>query len=134
MNTNNIFQAFLSQWVRWLNRLCCNFRAIIQIFLYSTFLYIDLDDLMDITDYLLEFNETQIYHLGLVLGLRYTTMVEIKQSPTFRDDMIAAWLAKKDDVGKKGGPTWRNLANAMRHKRLTQNGLADRIASDKGLL
>ena len=89
---------------------------------------------MEITDYLLEFNEKQIYDLGLVLGLRYATVVEIKRSATYRDDMIAAWLAKVDDVGKKGGPTWRNLSNAMRHKRLTQNGIADKIASDKGFL
>ena len=61
-------------------------------------------------------------------------MVEIKRSATYRDDMIAAWLSKVDDVGKKGGPTWRNLSDAMRHKRLKQNGLAEKIASDKGLL
>ena len=48
--------------------------------------------------------------------------------------MIAAWLQKEDDVTRRGLPTWETLVKALRNDRVNQNGVADKIASDKNVL
>ena len=52
-------------------------------------------------------------------------------SETFRDDMIAAWLQKEDQVTKRGVPTWDTLVKALRDRRVNQTGVADKIEADK---
>ena len=59
------------------------------------------------------------FDLGIQLGLKHSRLRDIEfENP--RDvsrckiDMIAAWLKKKDDVAKKGGPTCKQLAEALR--------------------
>ena len=52
-------------------------------------------------------------------------------SETFRDDMIAAWLQKEDQVTKRGVPTWETLVKALRDRRVNQTGVADKIEVDK---
>ena len=59
------------------------------------------------------------FELGIQLGLKHSRLRDIEiENP--RDvsrckiDMIAAWLKKKDDVAKKGGPTCKQLAEALR--------------------
>ena len=84
--------------------------------------------MIEITDYLFELDMVTIYHLGLVLGLSHHRMNEMKDSLTFLDDMIAAWLQKVDQVGI---PTWENLVKALRHKRVGQTGIASEIEKDK---
>ena len=94
------------------------------------FLYIHTasDDHIDITDYLLELEKNHIYHLGLVLGLSQSRVKGMMDSSTtFLDDVIAAWLRREDQVKYKGLPTWKNLVKALRHPRLNQNGVADKI-------
>ena len=83
---------------------------------------------MEITDYLLRLDKPSIYHLGVALGFSHHRMKEIKDSETFLDDMIAAWLQKVDQVGV---PTWQRLVKALRHRRVGQTGIASEIEKDK---
>ena len=55
----------------------------------------------------------------------------MKDSETFRDDMIAAWLQKEDQVTKRGVPTWETLMKALRDCRVNQTGVADKIETEK---
>ena len=84
--------------------------------------------MIEITDYLLELDKTHVYHLGLVLGLSHHRVKQMKDSETFLDDMITAWLHKVDQVGI---PTWQRLVEALRHKRVGQTGIASEIEKDK---
>jgi len=84
--------------------------------------------LIEITDYLFELNKTHIYHLGLVLGLSHHRLKDMKDSETFLDDMIAAWLQKVDRVEV---PTWQSLVKALKHQRVKQTGIASEIEKDK---
>ena len=88
-------------------------------------------DLLDITDYLLVMEKAHIYNLGLVLGIRQTKLKALKDSDTFLDDAISAWLRKEDQVTEKGDPSWTVLVNALQHPRVGQSGIADKIAKDK---
>ena len=56
-----------------------------------------------------------------------------EDSDTFKEDMIAAWLQKEDQVTRRGLPTWETLVNALRDDQVKQNGVADKIAMDKNL-
>ena len=55
----------------------------------------------------------------------------MRDSDTFRDDMIDAWLQKEDQVLKRGMPTWETLVKALRDRRVNQTGVADRIETEK---
>ena len=52
-------------------------------------------------------------------------------SETFRDDMVAAWLQKEDQVLKQGVPSWKSLVKALRNRRVNQTGVAETIETDK---
>ena len=88
-------------------------------FLHSFFLSLDLaeKDLLEITDYLLNMEKHHIYHLGLVLGLTQTKLKAMKESDSFLNDVIAAWLRKEDNVKEKGEPSWTVLISALKHRR-----------------
>ena len=88
---------------------------------------------MEITDYLLNMEKAHIYNLGLVMGLRQNKVKTMRDSDTFLDDVIAAWLRKEDNVKKMGEPSWTVLINALKHPRVRQIGIADDIAKNKGL-
>ena len=69
-------------------------------------------------------------NLGLALGLSYHTLKSIRT--TERDiadqcmrEMIAAWLAKKDNVPRIGTPSWPVLQAALRE--IGENQVADHI-------
>ena len=89
------------------------------------------DDLLEITDYLFELDKTHIYHLGLVLGLSKHRVDGLMDSRSFLDDVITAWLQKVDQVKKRGAPTWQRMVEALRHQRIGQSDIADRIERDK---
>ena len=95
------------------------------------FTHAAIADLCDVTNYLLELGQTCIYSLGLILGLDYRRLKTMGGSETFRDDVIAAWLQREDNVIGKGLPTWSALVKALRHPRLNKTGLADKIATEK---
>ena len=88
-------------------------------------------DLVDITNYLLFMEKAHIYSLGLVLGIRQTKLKALKDSDSFLDDTISAWLRKEDQVTEKGEPSWTVLVDALKHPRVGQSGIADKIAKDK---
>ena len=90
------------------------------------------DDFMEITEYLIDLEKTDVYNLGLVLGLSWRKVVAKMESKTFLDDIITAWLQKEDQV--KGQPSWTVLVSALKHRRVGQTGIASTIAKDKGLL
>ena len=101
----------------------------------SLFLFLDLaeNDLLEITDYLLNMEKNHIYHLGLVLGLTQPKLKAMKDCDTFLDNVIAAWLRKEDYVKDKGEPSWTVLISALKHPRVGQTGIANDIAKDKGI-
>ena len=71
--------------------------------------------------------------MGLTLGLHQPHLKEMKTSEMFRDDVIAAWLQKEDQVVKLGIPTWETLVKALVHPRVNQTGVASKIAADKNV-
>ena len=95
----------------------------------------DEKQLVDITVYLASMQRDDIYKLGLVLGLSDTKLREKRDlhSCTFLEDVVAAWLHKEDYVKDKGEPTWTVLIKALKHTRVNQTGIADKIAKDRGL-
>ena len=91
------------------------------------------EDFLDITEYLVDMEKTDVYHLGLVLGLSQHKLMAKIDSKTFLDDVISAWLRKEDQVIKRGKPSWRVLVSALMNRRVGQTGIATNIAKDKGL-
>lgn len=90
----------------------------------------DTSDLLDITDYLIDLDQDTIYHLGMVFRLRRAQIEEWRgDPPTFLDNVVSAWLRMEADKGQK--PTWRTLIEDLRHKRIRQNGIANKIAKEK---
>ena len=55
----------------------------------------------------------------------------MRDSETFRDDMIDAWLQKEDQVTERGKPTWDTLVKALKHPRVNQAGVANKIEEEK---
>ena len=91
-----------------------------------------IDDLVEVTDYLLDLEKTDIYNLGLALKLKQPEVKQMRDSETFRDDMIAAWLEQKEDqVAKKGKPTWETLVKALKNPRVKLTEIAEIIQRDK---
>ena len=76
-------------------------------------------------------DKTHIYRLALVLGLSEHRAESMKESATFLNDVVAAWLQKTDQVMTRGVPTWRQLVEALKDKTVGQNGIASTIATDK---
>ena len=99
--------------------------------LHLPFIHAAIGDLVQVTDYLLALQHIDIYNLGLTLGLHQPHLKEMKTSETFRDDVIAAWLQKEDQVLKMGTPTWETLVKALRHPRVNQTGVACKIEAEK---
>ena len=89
-----------------------------------------IDDVLEVTNYLLGLTQTDIHNLGLTLGLNHSHLKNMASSETFRDDMIAAWLQKEDQVTKRGVPTWKMLVKALRDRRVNQTGVADKIETE----
>lgn len=79
---------------------------------------------------MLDFKKDDIYNLGLTLGLNQPHVKNMRDSDTFRDDVIASWLQKEDLVAKTGEPTWNTLAKALRDRRVNKAKVADQIKSD----
>ena len=99
----------------------------------TTCTHTDIGDLVDVTDYLLHLGKAEIHNLGLTLGLYHPHLKSMRDSETFREDMIAAWLQKEDQVIKMGVPTWETLVKALRHPRVNQTGLAEKIETEKNI-
>ena len=91
------------------------------------------DDLVDITDYLMELDKSHIYNLGLVLGLARRRVADLRDSCgsslEFLDAVVLHWLQRVDRVGEV---SWLALVTALRHPRLGQTGIAETIATQHG--
>ena len=72
-----------------------------------------------------------VYNLGLVLGLDLQRVKVIKDSDTFLDDVLAAWLRREDNVEKRDTPSWRTLVKGLNHPSLGQSAVASDICRDK---
>ena len=55
----------------------------------------------------------------------------MRESDTFQEDMIAAWLLKEDQVLKKGKPTWETLVKALRSPKVGKTEVARKIEAEK---
>ena len=98
-----------------------------------SFMFTAINDLLDVSDYLINFGPTDIYNLGLTLGLSHVRLRNMRDSDTFREDMIAAWLQREDQVTRRGVPTWNTLVRALQNPRVNQTGVAGTIATDRGV-
>ena len=90
-----------------------------------------IQDLAEITVYLHPLSKTTVFNLGLVLGLDYSRLKPLTESPAFLTDMLAEWLLRVDQVQKVGVPTWRRLVEALRDPRVGQSRIASKIEQDK---
>ena len=93
----------------------------------------DDGDILEIADYLINLDKTQVYHLGIILGLSQRKVKTMEDSKTFLDDILTAWIRKEDYVERRGLPTWETLVRALRHPRIGQTGLANDISRDKNI-
>ena len=90
---------------------------------------------MEVTGYLKDLNKSQIYDLGLVLGLDYHHVVDLEENCSsnrrFLDAVVVSWLQKEDRVKDV---SWTALITALQNDRLRQTGIADRIATQHGMV
>ena len=97
-------------------------------------LFTGMDDLVEVTGYLKDLNKSQIYNLGLVLGLDYHHVVDLRDNcgcnQDFLDRVVVSWLRKEDGVKDV---SWTALIAALRNDRLRQTGIADNIAAQHGM-
>ena len=73
--------------------------------------YTAIHDHFEVTQYLPNLTQAHIHKLGqtlgLTLGLYHRHLKSMRDSDTFSDDMIYAWL-------RRGVPTWKTLVKALR--------------------
>ena len=86
---------------------------------------------LEIITYLLPLGKTDLCRLGVVLGLTWHKVNTLKNSDSFLDELVNAWLQKEDYVEVTAVPTWRNLVAALRHVTMGKTGLAREIHRDK---
>ena len=101
------------------------------VLLAASFTYTAIDDVGKVTEYLVDLQPADIHNLGIALGLSYPHLKTMESSNTFRNDMIASWLQKEDQVTEKGVPTWKTLVEALRQESVKHKGVAERIETDK---
>lgn len=91
------------------------------------------DDLVEITDYLMDLDKSEIYHLGLVLGLSRRRVVDLRDNRAsnleFLDSVVLHWIQRLDRVTEV---SWVALVRALLHPRLGQTGIATTIANKYG--
>ncbi len=57
-------------------------------------------------------------NIGAGLGLTYETLRK-KSTEKFHEEMVKAWLLKKDSVATVGIPTWKSLIAVLQEKNFT---------------
>ena len=76
-----------------------------------------------------DLNQQEVKDLGLALGLYRNTFHKMSP-PTTHDDIIEAWLKRKDNViGICGTTTWRALAKGF--QAVEQHGCVENIRRGK---
>ena len=88
---------------------------------------------MEITYQLMELEQSDIYNLGLVLGLAHRRVMDLKQNSrsnlAFLDSVVLHWLQRDDRVKEV---SWAALVKALLHQRLGHTGIATSIAAKYG--
>ena len=91
------------------------------------------EDLVEITDQLMDLNQPEIYNLGLVLGLAHRRVVDLRENSrsnqAFLDAVVLHWLQRDDRVKEV---SWAALVKALLHQRLGHTGIATSIAEKYG--
>ena len=59
-------------------------------------------------DYIKTLTVDEIGEIGLALGLSFATLRSLSTS-NYHDEMVRAWLTRKDNVTATGVPTWKLL-------------------------
>ena len=93
-----------------------------------------MNDLLDVSGYLLDLGKEQMKTLGQILGLSHRTVSNSYESSTntaYLNDILTAWLLQQDEVGENGLPSWITLTTALEHEQLRQAGIARKIREDK---
>ena len=91
-------------------------------------------DVFEVCGYLHGLEKRSILSLGLCLGLSYSNVEDMLESRTYREDIIAAWIQRQDQVLRKSGvPTWHTLVKALKNPQVGQGGIASDISRDKNL-
>ena len=75
-------------------------------------------------DYLKSLNFDEIGAIGMALGLSFATLRALS-ADNYHDEMVKAWLARKDDVATTGTPTWKLLGAEL--QKMRKSDIADRI-------
>ena len=88
---------------------------------------------MEITDQLMDLDQSDIYNLGLVLGLAHRRVVDLRENSrsnlAFLDAVVLHWLQRDDHVKEV---SWAALVKALLHQRLGHTGIATSIAEKYG--
>ena len=67
---------------------------------------LDMGDMMEVTGYLKDLNKSQIYNLGLVLGLDYSHVVDLRDNcgsnQDFLDAVVVNWFIPAKYPGFSG--------------------------------
>ncbi|CAI8029193.1 hypothetical protein GBAR_LOCUS16593 [Geodia barretti] len=92
------------------------------------------DDLVEVTDQLMDLDQSDIYNLGLVLGLAHRRVVDLRENSrsnlAFLDAVVLHWLQRDDCVEEV---SWAALVKALLHQRLGHTGIATSIAEKYGV-
>ena len=92
---------------------------------------LDIDqDLNYILDTLQNLNKEEIKSLGRCLGLSQSTVTNTESFTTksYLEDVMRAWMMKKDNVVEKGEPTIDNLRKALEAE--GQRGIAQKLTEN----
>ena len=130
----NVFHHYEQAYMQCTSTECVHVQCITFVHVHILDVCTGMDNLMEVTDYLNNLNKSHIYNLGLVLGLDYKRVVDLRENcgsnQDFLDAVVASWLQKDDRVKDV---SWTALITALRSKRLGQNGIAERIAKEHGM-
>ena len=104
-------------------RLLCEGVFFCFFFLVAAAVDLTIDNHFVVTRYLRDLGNAELMELGGALGLRYP---HLQQMTSLKNQIVAAWLNKEDNVVTVSGPpSWANLARALRN--IDQNGIANTI-------
>ena len=78
--------------------------------------------------YLKELPPEKLFNIGIELGLTFDTLKKM-DTDKFCEEMVTAWLSKKDGVANVGIPTWKSLGGILQKQNLSK--VTERIRKGK---
>ena len=88
------------------------------------YLFVGIDDLLNVLEQLSDLTATKYKKLGLKLGLLAPTLNNLQGSENFGWDVMEAWLNQKDNVEN---PTWKSLIAALESPIVGEKVTAQRV-------